>query len=101
MTQSNHTPTLDYFVGNANGRGLIRIEIEGTGEHIASMPRGRTSEEWAAKITHRYNAHDALVAALEGVIRVADRKTVEFDAAHAALAATKQFTASQYAKEGA
>lgn len=33
------------------------------------------------------NSHEALVKALQGVIRVADRATVEFDAAKAALAA--------------
>lgn len=39
----------DYFVGNADGRGLIRIEVSGEapkncGQHIASMPRGAESE---------------------------------------------------------
>lgn len=40
-------------------------------------------------IVRACNVHDDLVAALEGVIRIADRKTVEFDAAHAALAKAK------------
>ncbi len=33
-----------YFVGNANGRGLIRIEQDGTGVHVASMQRGAISQ---------------------------------------------------------
>jgi len=40
---------LDYFVGNSNGRGLIRIEYQG--HHIASMPRGEQSETDAAFLT--------------------------------------------------
>jgi hypothetical protein len=48
---------LTYFVGNANGRGLIRIEVAGTGEHIASMPRGTASEARAAQIVSRFNSH--------------------------------------------
>lgn len=39
----------------------------------------------AAFIVRACNAHEALVAALKGVLRVADRKTDEFDAARAAL----------------
>ena len=45
--------------------------------------RGRAYDERAEAI------RDELVAALEGVIRVADRKTDEFDAARAALAKAK------------
>jgi hypothetical protein len=45
--------------------------------------RGRTYDERAEAI------RDELIAALEGVIRVADRKTDEFDAARAALAKAK------------
>ena len=59
--QAEHTPW-DYFVGNANGRGLIRIEVENTGEHIASMPRGAKSEARAAHIVHCVNTHAALAA---------------------------------------
>lgn len=36
-----------------------------------------------------YALIDTLLAALEGVVRVADRKTVEFDAARTAIAAAK------------
>lgn len=50
---------LTYFVGNANGRGLIRIEVAGAGEHIASMPRGKASEARAAQIVSRFNSHSA------------------------------------------
>lgn len=46
---------LNYFVGNANGRGLIRIEVEGTGEHVASMPRGKMSEAYAKEMVERWN----------------------------------------------
>ncbi len=55
---------LNVFVGNANGRGLIRLEIENTGKHIASMPRGSASEEYALEIMNRWNTHDELVSAL-------------------------------------
>lgn len=62
---SKHTPgPWDYFVGNANGRGLIRIEGEGTGEHIASMPRGAVSESNARLIA----AAPDLLAALEDLV---------------------------------
>lgn len=44
--------------------------------------RGHWREEVEAVEAHR----DALLAALKGVIRVADRKTDEFDAARAAIA---------------
>lgn len=60
----------NYFVGNANGRGLIRIEVDGShpteaGEHIASMPRGKKSERRAALIVRAVNCHEDLVKALE------------------------------------
>lgn len=65
-----HTPgPWTYFVGNADGRGLIRIEVDrsadGAGTHIASMQRGTQSEANAAFIVRACNAHDGLVAALE------------------------------------
>jgi hypothetical protein len=47
---------IDYFVGNANGQGLIRIEQHGTGKHIASMPRGASSEADADRIINCWNA---------------------------------------------
>lgn len=56
---------LDYFVGNSNGRGLIRIEGHGTGEHVASAPRGAESEKRVAEVCRRYNCHADLLAALE------------------------------------
>lgn len=59
---------LDCFVGNANGRGLIRLEGYQTGVHIASMPRGAQSEAYAAEICRRYNAHANLLAALENLL---------------------------------
>lgn len=54
MTEDKET--LNYSVGNANGRGLIRIEVEGTGEHIASMPRGAISEDWARRLVDAFNS---------------------------------------------
>lgn len=51
-----------------------------------------TAEDYAnaAFIVRAVNAHAALVEALEAVISVADRKTVEFDLARAALAKAKE-----------
>lgn len=85
----------DCFVGNANGRGLIRIEAAGL--HIASLTRGAENEANALYICEAVNAHDALVAqvaslrealtqcadALEGY---ADERQAAAEAARAALA---------------
>jgi hypothetical protein len=58
-----------YFVGNANGRGLIRIEAQHdspeAGTHIASMPRGAISEANAALLVEAVNALPNLLSALE------------------------------------
>lgn len=60
-----------YFVGNANGRGLIRIEgdisSEEAGHHIASMARGAVSEANAAFIVRACNSHNDLLEALRGL----------------------------------
>lgn len=60
---------LTFFVGNSDGRGLIRIEssIDApiAGAHIASMPRGEKSEANADELVRRWNAHEALVEALK------------------------------------
>lgn len=44
----------DYFVGNANGRGRVRVEAanssEDAGEHICSFPRGAKGEAHAALV---------------------------------------------------
>lgn len=50
-----HTPgPWDFFIGNTNGRGLIRIEASidspAAGTHIASLARGKISEENARLI---------------------------------------------------
>ncbi|TPK42266.1 MULTISPECIES: hypothetical protein [unclassified Mesorhizobium] len=55
MSEAKHTPgPWDYFVGNANGRGLVRIETANdapvAGIHIASMVRGTESEANACLI---------------------------------------------------
>ena len=62
-----HTPgPWDYFVGNANGRGLIRIEAGNdsgkAGHHIASMPRGAESESNADLICKAVNSHEFMLA---------------------------------------
>lgn len=59
---------LTYFIGNANGRGLIRIEVDGTGEHIASMPRGKKSEDYAAALVRAYNRAESLESSLVEMI---------------------------------
>lgn len=64
MTERKHVEgDLDCFFGNADGRGLTRIEVHGTGEHVASMPRGSVSEATALEICRRWNAHTDLLAA--------------------------------------
>lgn len=80
-----------YFVGNTNGRGLIRIEVDGTGEHIASMPRGAISEARAAFIVRAVNSHAALIEALEWALMFfdADFEHAELDKARVALSLAK------------
>jgi hypothetical protein len=55
---------LDYFVGNANGRGLIRIETgpgaKVAGEHIASLTRTKQNEAYADALVFRFNEYGAL-----------------------------------------
>lgn len=68
-----------YFKFSA-GWGAHGYEVPGF--HFDSI----MSAEDAAFLTRAYNAHDDLVKALEGVIRVADRQTDEFAFARAALA---------------
>lgn len=65
---SAHTPgPWDFFVGNANGKGLIRIEghcdSPEAGHHIASMPRGDVSEANAQLIA----AAPDMLAALQAI----------------------------------
>lgn len=69
MTDTKHIPeSLAVFVGNANGRGLIRIEEENTGKHIASAPRGEESEKIIFEIARRYDLHTELLEALEEAV---------------------------------
>lgn len=65
----------NYFVGNANGRGLIRIEVDGTGEHIASMPRGNKSEDRARLMT----AAPDLLEALKKIVREDDTGPMTYE----------------------
>lgn len=68
MAKQKHTEgRLDVFVGNADGRGLIRLEIQGTGQHIASMPRGKQSEADAMRLSSCWNLHDEMAKALRNV----------------------------------
>lgn len=62
---TQHTPAsgpLTYFVGNSDGRGLIRIETDlrapVAGIHICSMPRGAQSEANAEEMVRRWNGYD-------------------------------------------
>jgi len=48
-----------------------------------------SNERVVQTFLNRQAAARAMLAALEAVVRVADRKTVEFDAAHAAIAQAK------------
>jgi hypothetical protein len=78
MADAVNTPVpWDYFVGDANGRGLIRIEAgnasEDAGHHIASMPRGAVSEANAALIVKAVNSHEALVRALQKIVEMDDK----------------------------
>lgn len=95
---SEHTPTPWVVVvgkDNSDNGEPLSPDIFGTitggneGWHIARVwlaGKYLNGEANAEFIVLACNNHDALVKALEGVIRVADRKTVEFDAARAALA---------------
>lgn len=61
---------LTYFVGNADGKGLVRIETAAesplAGEHVASLTRNRESD--AAEIVRRWNAHETLLTTLESLL---------------------------------
>lgn len=75
-SREGHTATpFCYFVGNGNGRGLIRIEADNlsadAGQHIASMPRGDASEATAAFIVRACNSHDDLLAAMKEIVHAA------------------------------
>lgn len=62
-----------------------------TTDVLAAIKRLMTTDEKRA-VKPQVSAEqqrDQLLAALEGVVRVADRKTDEFDAAHAAIAAVR------------
>ena len=68
----NHTPTpWDYFKGNANGKGLIRIEsgidARPSGVHISSLTRSEENEANAELIVIAVNNHKNLVETLRYV----------------------------------
>ena len=77
--EQKHTPgPWTYFVGNANGRGLIRVEADhdspAAGTHIASLTRDRVED--AKLIISAVNERDRLRAdnaelleALEDIVR--------------------------------
>jgi hypothetical protein len=94
--KAGHTFTAgpwDYFVGNANGRGLVRVEAaissDDAGEHICSFPRGSKGEAHAALLaeagtvlheaglTPRQLAEqrDELLAALQWALAELDKST--------------------------
>lgn len=67
--------------------------IEGPdGQHVCGTCDGCNNIllENAEFLIKAANSHEALVEALEGVLRVADRATAEFDAVRAALALAKE-----------
>lgn len=83
-----HTPgPWTYFVGNANGRGLIRVEVcgsapENCGHHIASLTRGAGNEANARLMA----AAPAMLIALQEIIRESDKLSErEFRLAAAAI----------------
>lgn len=65
MSARHTAGPLTYFVGNSNGRGLIRIETAHdapiAGIHIASMPRGDQSKADADFLVHAANCHAELL----------------------------------------
>lgn len=63
----------------------IRIEVSGI-----------SAKKKAAFIARACNAHEALVEALKGVIKVADRKTAEFDAAKSAIKLSETDVGDEY-----
>lgn len=85
MTDSTKGPW-NYFVGNANGRGLIRIEVDGTGEHIASMPRGKKSEDRARLIAAAPELLEALQMIMDARWSPSGMTEENADRARAAIA---------------
>lgn len=68
----------------SDNHGKRYIEPVGDNEPVAMVCRGHSGAYLSN--ANLISAAPDLFAALEGVIRVADRATVEFDAARAALA---------------
>jgi hypothetical protein len=82
-----HTPgPYAVFVGNANGRGLIRIETDASapiaGVHIASMPRGEQSGKDATLLA----ASSALLAEVIALRKENKAQRAELAAKDAAVA---------------
>jgi hypothetical protein len=75
--------------GSENHRGYF-IRAEKTSRHgkwaLAEVQPGDADGELGAANARLIAAAPDLLAALKGVLRVADRATVEFDAARAAIA---------------
>ena len=72
--------------GEADGRvHTINPSFVGTVNCIAVSPRYQTQKQWEADASLLAAAPD-LLEALKAVVAVADRKTVEFDRARAAIA---------------
>ena len=91
---TKHTPTLlpwTYFVGNACGRGLVRVEAasdsQSAGEHVASLTRGPVSVANANYIVRACNAHADLVAALKRLMWLETSQGVTDDEIETALEA--------------
>jgi len=91
---TEHTPTPwqlrdEFEYGPALIVANVDYSADGTGIDcttvVADMGGTQADAANAEFIVLAVNAHYAMVEALKGVIRVADRATVEFDAAKAAL----------------
>jgi hypothetical protein len=78
-TSDCHYDAASYLIETQDGKLVIATCHEGDADEVLDCSAN------AAHIVKCVNSHDALVEALKGVIRVADRATVEFDAAKAAL----------------
>lgn len=90
MASETHTP--GEWREEPLPNGQIGIRADNHGYVVIVETSGPNPDRNAAQIANAAfivraaNSHDELVAALKAVISVADRKTVEFDMARAALA---------------
>jgi len=82
MLKAKHTALpWEYFKGNANGKGLIRIEsgidARPSGIHIASLTRTPENEANADFIITACNAHEDLVSVAQKALAVLEEVEAE------------------------